>query len=178
MKKNLVDIPREKMFKGVSLCKENIQIFLDTAETLINSENLDQGAINIEFAIEEFGKVLKLKDEFVKGSNPIQVPCEVFRSHKGKSERAWKKGDIDTLDVSYRMISEGGFGINDDGKQGFSRAFSQVVNISHHIRLCCAFVDFDKNENEWFLGYPQLSKNRMKDLIKHIRQKINTVTFN
>jgi len=166
------DIPREKILKGFNLCKKNIHIFLDTAEILINSEYLNHGAINIEFAIEEFGKLLMLKDEYVKGSDPIRISNQLFLSHKNKSERAWKQGDIDTLDIGYKMISEGGFGRSDDGKQGFSRAFSQVINISHFIRLECAFVDFDENEKEWFLGHSQLSKERMVNLINHIKEKI------
>ncbi len=165
------------MQKGINLCKENICVFLETADILVNTGNLNHAAINIEFAIEEFGKSLMLKDEFAKGSDPVQVSDNVFSNHVGKSERAWKNGDADALDSSYRMISEGGFERSDNGKQGFSRGFSQAINISHFIRMECAFVDFDKNEREWFVGHPQLSKKRIQNLIEHIRQKTRNINL-
>ena len=169
-------IPREKMQQGIKLCKENIHVFLETAEKLVDSGNLNHAAINIEFAIEEFGKILMLKDEFAFGSNPVQLPSN-FRNHKGKSERAWKTSDSDALEISYKMISDGGFERSDNGKQGFSRAFQQVINISHFIRMECAFVDFDENEKEWFVGHSQISKNRLQNLIEHMREKVGKVVL-
>lgn len=172
-----LEIPRKKMQNGINLCKENIRIFLETAEKLVESGNLNHAAINIEFAIEEFGKILLLKDEFAKGSDPVQVPRNLVTTHIGKSERAWKTGDADTLDISYKMISEGGFERSDNGKQGYSRGYSQVINISHFIRLECAFVDFDENAKEWFLGHSQLANDRMQNLIEHIRQKTVSIAL-
>lgn len=87
------EIPRTKIQEGVDLCKRNIFVFLDTAESLLESGNSNQAAINVEFAIEEFGKILMLRDEYGKGTDPVQVPDNVFTSHKQKSERAWKIGD-------------------------------------------------------------------------------------
>jgi AbiV family abortive infection protein len=171
------EIPRAKMQDGINLCKENIFAFLETAEKLANFGNLNHAAINIEFAIEEFGKILMLKDEFAKGDDQVQVSNNVFKYHPTKSKRAWKEADADALDVSYRMISEGGFERSENGKQGFPRAFSQVIYISHYIRLECAFVDFDENEKDWFLGHPQLVKNRIQELIEHIRQKTANIVL-
>lgn len=173
----ILDIPRGKMQDGVNLCKKNIGVFLVTAENLVDSHNLNHAAIIVEFAIEEFGKILMLKDEFVKGSNPVQVPHNVLTNHIGKSERAWKTGDGDALDIRFKMISDGGFERSDNGKKGYSRGYSQVINISHFIRLECAFVDFDENVKEWFVGHPQLSKNRLQNLIEHIKKKVGKVVL-
>ncbi|MGA2682980.1 MAG: AbiV family abortive infection protein [Candidatus Bathyarchaeia archaeon] len=100
------EIPKLKVQAGIDLCKKNVYVFLETAEILIKSGNLNHAAINLEFGIEEYGKILMLKDEFAKSADPMQVQERVFRSHKNKSERAWRIGDPDSLDVKYKMISE------------------------------------------------------------------------
>lgn len=171
-KKKETEIPRAKIQEGVSLCKKNISLFLDTAERLIESDNLNHAAINVEFAIEEFGKTLMLKDEYGKGTDPVQVPDGVFTSHKHKPERAWKIGDPDALDPQYKMISNGGF-----ERQGFSRFFEQAIDLSHEIRLECAFVDFDKTEKDWFLGHGNIAKKRLISLLEHIREKTSRITL-
>lgn len=171
------EIPISKIQEGIDLCKGNIGSFLDTAENLIKHDNLNHAAINLEFGIEEFGKILMLKDEYVKGTDPVRVPDNVFRNHKNKSERAWKTNDAEALDANFKMISEGGFDRSEDGKQGFSRAFEQVILITHFIRMECAFVDFDENEKDWFLGHGQLVKDRMQALLEHIREKTSNVTL-
>jgi AbiV family abortive infection protein len=171
------EIPKSRVHDGVDLCKKNIFIFLETAETLIKSGNLNHAAINLGFGVEEYGKILMLKDEFAKSTDPMQVPETVFKNHKNKSERAWKTGDPDSLDINYKMISEGGFERSDDGKQGFSRAFSQAIFITHFIRMECAFVDFDETEKDWFLGHSQLVKERMQSLLDHLKAKTNNVSL-
>jgi AbiV family abortive infection protein len=133
-KKKDREIPRAKIQEGVNLCKKNIFSFLNTAESLLESDNLNHAAINVEFAIEEFGKILILKDEYGKGTDPVQVPDDVFTSPKHKPERAWKIGDPYALDSKYKMISNGGFERNDNGKQGFSRGFSQQHTRLHAVR--------------------------------------------
>lgn len=169
------EIPKSKLQYGIDLCKKNIFIFIETAGTLIKSGNLNHSAINLEYGVEEYGKILMLKDEFAKPADPMQVPDTVFRSHKNKSERAWRIGDPDALDIKYKMISEGGFQRSDDGKQGFSRAFEQAIFINHFIRMECAFVDFDENEKDWFLGHSQLVRERIQLLLEHLTEKTNNV---
>lgn len=176
-KKNCREIPRAKIQQGVDLCKKNIFVFLSTAEILLKSDNLGHAAMNVEFAIEEFGKALMLKDEYEKRTDPVQVADSVFRSHHRKSERAWKSGDPSALDSKFKMISDGGFERSDDGKQGFSRAFTQVINITHYIRLECAFVDYDNSENDWFLGHVEITKERLRNLLEHIREKTTNLAL-
>jgi hypothetical protein len=169
------EIPRAKIQQGIELCKKNIFAFLETTKCLISSNNLNHAAINLEFAIEEFGKILFLKDEYAKQVDPIQVPNIVFTSHKNKSKRAWRIDDVDALDSDYKMISEGGFERSDDGREGFSRFFEQVIYITHFIRLECAFVDFDVTEREWFLGHPQIVGERIQKLVEHLSEKTEKI---
>lgn len=157
--------------------QKSIFAFLSTAEILLKSDNLDHVAIIVEFAIEEFGKALMLKDEYEKRTDPVQVADSVFTSHHRKSERAWKSGAPSALDSKFRMISDGGFERSDDGKQGFSRAFEQVINISHYIRLECAFVDYDDTENDWFLGHVEIAKERLRGLLEHVREKTTNLAL-
>lgn len=75
------------------------------------------------------------------------------------------------------MISNGGFERSDNGEQGFSRAFSQVINITHYIRLECAFVDYDKNDNWWVLGHTEITRERLQSLLEHVREKTTSIPF-
>jgi hypothetical protein len=138
---------------------------------------LNHAVIYAEFAIEEFGKILMLRDEYGKGSDPVQVPDKVFTSHRGKPERAWKRGDSCALDSKYKMISKGGFQRSPDRKCGFSRGFSQVIDISHYIRLECAFVDYSVEEKLWFVGHLKIVKDRLQELLNHIRIKTTNLAL-
>jgi AbiV family abortive infection protein len=176
-KKEYREIPRAKIQEGIDLCKMNIFVFLNTAKGLLKADNLNHAAINAEFAIEEFAKILMLKDEYEKGSDPVQVPNNIFTDHKKKSKRAWKSDDPYALNPKYKMVSNGGFERSDNGKQGFTRGFSQVINISHYIRCECAFVDYDENDDRWYVGHEEIVKERLQNLIEHVREKTTSVAL-
>ncbi|MEJ2271447.1 MAG: AbiV family abortive infection protein [Candidatus Bathyarchaeota archaeon] len=165
MKNNYYEIPKSEFEDGIKKIKKNILNFLDSAEILLNSNKKDHASILTEFAIEELGKILMLKDEYDNLSNSIKIPKSVFRTHKGKSERAWQ-----FLNQSYRMISNGGFERSDDGSIGFERGFEQVTFASHNTRLECAFVDFE-NSKRWYVGR-NIDSTKLKEQIKHIQEKI------
>lgn len=164
-------IQRNKIQQGIDLCKENIFAFLETAQSLLDTNNLNHATISAEFAIEEFGKILMIRDACKSGSDPVQVPNQVFTSHEDKSDRAWRKNDLYALDPRYKMISKGGFERSDNGKQGFSRSFTQAINITHDIRKECAFVDYCEDEGLWYLGHPEIDEVKLQNLIDHVKEK-------
>jgi hypothetical protein len=136
---------------------------------------LNHSAINVEFAIEEFAKILMLRDAYITDSDPVQVPNHVFSNHQKKSERAWKEDDPHALNSHYKMISGGGFERSDNGKVGFSRGFEQVIYISHYIRCECAFVDFD--DGQWYVGHTNIEKVRLQSLIAHIKERTSNISL-
>jgi AbiV family abortive infection protein len=164
------EIPRAKFDEGINKIKMNVMNYLDSAEGLLMT-NKDHTAIFTEIAIEELGKILMLKDEYENNySDIIEVPESIFRTHRGKSDRAWK-----FLNQDYKMISRGGFERSDDGKMGFERGFKQVTFASHNTRLECAFVDFESS-NEWYVGR-NIDPVKLKEQIDHIREKALSITI-
>ena len=165
MSRKTTEIPKAKFAEGINKIKMNITSFLDSAEDVLKSNKADHAAIFTEFAIEELGKMLMLKDEYENSSSDtINVPKSIFRTHKGKSDRAWQ-----FLDQDFKMISKGGFERSDDGNIGFERGFEQVTFASHHTRLECAFVDFESS-NRWYVGR-NIDPAKLKEQIDHIREK-------
>lgn len=169
------EIPRAKIDTGIDLCKKNIEVFLDTAQILLKNGNLNHAAINVEFAIEEYAKILMIKDAYKANSDPVKVDMNAFRHHLKKSERAWKANNSDALELQYKMISEGGFERSDNGKIGFSRGYAQAIYISHYIRCECAFVDFD--DGQWHVGHSKITKERLQNLIDHVNEKTKGISL-
>jgi hypothetical protein len=64
----------------------------------------------VEFAVEEFGKIVMHKGQLAANTtHKVVIPENVFKSHKQKNEEAWT-----VLDPTYRTVyDEGGF--DDEG---------------------------------------------------------------
>lgn len=113
----------------------------------------------MQLAIEEFGKIVMLKDAFESSSTEfISVNNYVFTSHKLKTERAFS-----ILNPELREIHTGGFG------KGFFRGFDISTEVNHKTRLDCAFVDFI--ENSWFLGRI-VDREKLEALIRNIEDNL------
>lgn len=174
-------IPRAKIQDGIDLCKKNIFDFLTGAESLLSANNLNYATVSVEFAIEEFAKILVLIDEQRKGFDPVEVPIWVFADHVRKSQRAWDISDPNALDSSYKMISNCGFEriykkYCRDKTTGFSLGYELSIDMTHDVRLECIFVTFDEQSNQWFLGHENISKERIQKLIEHVRHKTAILT--
>lgn len=171
-RKEYKEIPRAKMQEGIALCKKNIRDFLNSADVLVKDGKLDHATICAEFAVEELGKILMLRDEYRKNLiDAFEVPMTVFTNHKGKVDRAWQY-----LDPKYRMISKGGFERREDGKLGFDRGFEQVTYASHKTRLECAFVDFYESSNQWYVGR-NIDPTKLHEQIEHVREKTANIAL-
>lgn len=159
-------IPKCKMQEGIDLCKKNISEFLEDARLLVEAGRLQHALVSVEFAKEEFGKIVMLREASVRDkSDFVTVGRGTFKSHKGKNKKAWT-----ILDPSFRIVFSGDFSEEDFEEEDF------VVDttISHYTRLQCAFVAFDESSNEWHIGR-DIDKDLLVDLIEHIQQKLSEV---
>jgi AbiV family abortive infection protein len=156
-------IPKAKIQLGIERCKTNINDFLKDALLILDDKRLNHAYVLVEFAIEELGKALFLKDALASGSDPVLVDDRVFRSHWSKDEKAWT-----FLDQRYKTIFEGDF----DSQDFDYRDFVTETTASHETRLHCAFVDY--YEDEWFLGR-DINEELLLALINHIEAKVATI---
>ena len=158
-------IPRKLMQKGIDLCKANIADFLNDAKLIMAEGRMNHAYIMVEFAIEEIGKIVMIKEAFDQDPHdPFRVKGEVFGTHRGKSEKAWE-----VLDPKFRLIFDEGR----TAKGLFVRGMWQNqedVEANHKTRCECAFVDF-VGESIWIVG-TDIKKNLLENLINHIEEKL------
>lgn len=159
-------IPRSKFQEGIELCKKNILNFLQSARGIINEGRLNHAYVNVQFAVEELGKIIMLKEALRKSTHdPILVNEEVFTNHKGKSEKAWT-----FLDPKFKTIYKGGF-----SEENFAFiGFETNTKARHETRLNCAFVDFDESSCNWHVGR-DIDESLLINMINHIESKIGKV---
>jgi AbiV family abortive infection protein len=151
-------IPRKLMQNGIDLCKQNIYDFLNDARSIVAQGRLNHAYILVEFAIEEFGKIVMLKEALKSGiGDLVAVNEDVFTKHNQKSEKAWT-----VLDSKYRTIFDEGCWEEGVWERG---VFQQNTEASHKTRCECAFVDF--TGSQWILGQ-DIKKDLLQDLIAHI----------
>lgn len=115
----------------------------------------------MQFAIEELGKILMLRKAFKDSKDdPLLVEESIFKSHKGKSDIAWK-----FLDPKLKAIYDEG----DFDDEDFHPAYYYTdTKASHETRLNCAFVDwFDT----WHIGR-SIKEHLLIRLIEHVEQML------
>jgi AbiV family abortive infection protein len=159
------EILRGKMQEGIDLCKKNAMDFLNDAKLIVAEKRLNHAYVLVEFAIEEFGKAAILSNQLRSStSDPIPIPEQIFKSHKGKAEKAWT-----ILDRKFKTIyGHGGF---DD--VGFDyTGFQTDTKARHETRLHCAFVDCEYGN--WYLGR-NIDVNLLNDLITHIEARLSRI---
>ena len=158
-------IPRKIFQDGIDLCKRNIRDFLTDAQLIIAQGRLNHAYIMVEFAIEELGKIVMLKEAFSSDLNdPVTVEGDVFGTHKGKSEKAWT-----VLDINCRTIFDEGLF---DHELFDPDLFDTDTLASHKTRLNCAFVDF--KGDCWTLG-ERIKQELLEKLINHINEAIRKI---
>ena len=168
MAKNRKDlyVPRTKLQEGIDKCKRNISDFLSEAELLMSENRLNHAVVMVEFGIEEFGKILMLKDAFALDlSDPFKVEGENFYNHTRKSKRAWA-----FLNPEFKQLYDEGICL---AGTLFERGIAiENIEASHTTRCECAFVDF--SANSWLLGW-NIKAELLQNQINHIRESLPKV---
>ena len=156
------------MQDGIDLCKRNIADFLADAKLIIAENRLCHALISVEFAIEELGKVLALRDAIKQNlKDAVKVEAWVFGgrdSHHLKSERVWG-----FLDPKHKTVFDEGVWDDEIWQHGM---WLTNTKISHETRCDCAFVAFIGGK--WLLGR-DIKQERLVKLISHIEERLPEV---
>lgn len=158
-----IEIPVSQVAQGIELCKQNITDFLEDARNIMDKGKLYHAYVSFEFALEEFGKIVMLKEALASSSanGKILASNQIFTNHKGKCQKA-----IEKLGPEFKSIYHGDwFLAMIIGMWPLS--FGGTV-VSHQTRLNCAFVDY-KN-NAWAIG-AQIDQAKFTRLINELDQK-------
>ena len=162
-------VPRPLMQKGIEKCKENIIDYLLDAKLISKTGRLHHAIISLEFALEEFGKILLLKETMNNDKkDPVEINGKEFCSHNGKVERALK-----VLDPSrkFRVMFSGYF-LRNYFAGFFPLGYGGETVIGDKLRLDCAFVDFVNND--WTIGCV-INQDYFQELVNLIEQELLNV---
>ncbi len=159
-------VQRKQFQEGIDLCKTNVANYHDETETLLSKGQVAHGLIFVEFAIEEFGKLMVIEKAFNKNTNdPFRIKSDDFYSHETKSKLAWQK-----LDTKYKILFDEGFCLPNDF---FERGCVVECTLADpECRLRTAFVDYCSSQ--WLLETNVKSKY-LADLVGEIRVKIKNI---
>ena len=151
-------IPKSTFPVGLQLCKENISDFLNDARNILTNGKPYHAYISFEFALEEFGKIIMLKEALSEPNNTTinaQVDEIVFTSHRDKCNKA-----IAVLGKEFESLYNG---IWAKGVWAPNIWGEAEVAIGHNTRLKCAFVDFINND--WCIGDKAITHHNLMALV-------------
>lgn len=160
-------VPRSLMQKGIEKCKENIADYLLDARLIAKTGRLSHAVISLEFALEEFGKILLLEETLKNNKGDfLEINGYEFCDHIKKVERALK-----VLDPTrkFRVLFPGWFPRNYFPSGSFPSGYWGETIIGDKVRLSCAFVDFINGD--WVLG-KIINSDYFEELVTLIEQKL------
>lgn len=156
-----VKIPSEKIAEGIKVSLEKTEEHLTGAEVLIENKNINNAVVLVEFAIEEFGRAVALREKLQERSEDVET--YLFTNHAYKYDKAWS-----VLPIEMKTIYEGSFGPLDFHSD---EPNTRRETISPRTRLDATFVNYDKVTNEWRKGI-QADPERLASIITKIREEI------
>jgi AbiV family abortive infection protein len=159
-KPNSIEIAVNQVPEGITLCKQNILDFLDDARNIIEKGKLHHAYVSFEFALEEFGKIVMLKEALAVSNNGKISLDKHFRDHIGKSEKA-----IERLGPDFKSVYKMHWFLAQC--LGVWPLFFGTAT-GHQTRLNCAFVNY-KN-NKWTIG-ATIDKDKFIHLINELERR-------
>ena len=150
------DDMREGITRSLKKCEEHLR----GAEVLTSNGCLNAAVVLVEFALEEFGRAIELRDRLNAGST--QVELRLFRDHDLKYDKAWT-----ILNQDLKKIYEGTFDPAIFDPHIFD---TQAETISPRTRLDAAFVNY---VNGTWIDTVRADRGNLERLIEGIREEIN-----
>jgi len=156
-----VKISSEKIAEGIKVSLDKTEEYLTGALVLIENKNIDNAVALVEFAIEEFGRAVALREKLQERTEDVET--DLFTNHAYKYDKAWS-----VLPIEMKTIYEGSFSPLD-----FHPAESDAGReaISPRTRLDATFVNYDKVTQEWKKGI-QADPEKLASIISKIREEI------
>ncbi len=162
------DIPKSRLQDGINRCKENVTDFLLDVRLIADAGRFDHAIISLEFALEEFGKALLLKEALKNKSDPVTINGVEFCNHDKKAKKALEI--IDPAHI-FRVLFGGYFPPEYFGNY-FTEGYWGGTTINNDLRLSCAFVDFI--ENNW-TKKRSINPTSFLNLVEIIEQEIKLI---
>ena len=158
----MVKISSEKIREGIEHSLKKSSEHLQGAEALIAINSLNDAVALTEFAIEEFGRAVALREKLETGSN--ELDRDLRKNHDYKYDKAWT-----ILPEELKIIYEQNWYWEGwwDNWWGAPRK----DKISHEARLNAVFVNYVKGE--WKTGI-KVDNRKLEILIRRIREYIES----
>ena len=153
--------------QGLRLCRENALSFLESAKILVNEDKINHAVILFQFAKEEAGKLAWLLTLYEELTEIIQVPGELFSTHKDKSKKSEDFFGIES------WVIKPGF----DKRYFDCRYFESAIESDHDTRLKCAFVGYNDQSKIWIKPGIEADKETFLATIDRVREKLNGLSF-
>lgn len=162
-------VPKALMPKGIEKCRENAINYLEDARLIAKTGRLNHAVISLQFALEEFGKLLLIQESLNNATtDPIEINGKDFCDHNAKAEKALKLVDPSS---KFRILVEGWFG--DWFSVGyFPLGYWGERAINNKLRLDCAFVDF---VNGNWLSDRLINPKNFQRLVDAVEQELRKV---
>ena len=139
------NILKSQIPHGIELCKQNIADFMDDTRIIMKKGKINHAYISFEFALEEFGKIIMLKEA---PTNPITkdkvVMSNNFFKHNKKCEIA-----IEKLGNEFKSVYDMNWFLREE--LGLYPLWFGTKT-SHKTRTECAFVGY--RNDEFVIGKP------------------------
>lgn len=170
-KSSKIEISEEKWIEAKHIIKNGIQKKLSAAKKNIEIDKEIAAGIYI-YALEEFGKLLLLKESQSVDGKYIIIYRDEFVYHNAKFSKA------------FDYLQNNGFSecivLNDDGSftpDSYSwKSYTIGLLAQTEARLGIFYVDFTKSENDKYdiMKIPKVDENKLKVAINKLEEVINT----
>jgi hypothetical protein len=165
-------IPKTKLEEGITISLKRASKHLDGAEVLISNDLPDDAVALVEFAIEEFGRAVYLRERLEKGLDSIEKAIERDHLHKYNKAFSVLPAELKTIwkDTLFGYFPKGYWPENyfPEGYWG-----EKVIKekISPSTRLNAIFPYFDENSQSWHDGI-NVDGNKLLKIIEVLRENI------
>ena len=168
-----VKIPLEKIQEGIGISLRKCEEHLSGAEVLIEKDFINDAVALIEFAIEEFGRAVYLRERLQMGSGTIEESLET--SHQLKYDKAFSvlPKELKTIweGFSYFPKEYWGGGYWGEGYWG-----GRKETISPRTRPNAIFTHFDETTQTWQSGI-RADEEILRYIIDTLRGYIKNFKF-
>jgi len=160
---NSIRIPSDKVVEGIREVVSNAYRYIRDSRLLLKDGSVEHAVVCAIFAAEELAKASMLSKQLGEHEGESFIEVTGFYSHASKLQEA-KRLLGDALIIDSSRLGRARFPI---------RLGVADLEISHPIRLLCAFVDFENGE--WKIGTDYNLGMLEFDLLRGIEEKLSDI---
>lgn len=159
-----IRITSEKVVEGIGKILTNAYRYVKDSKLLLKDGSIEHAVVCAVFAAEELAKASMLSRQLEEHEGEPFIEVAGFLDHPYKLREAKRLlGDALIIETSRIGLIRIPF-----------RVGAPDVEVSHPIRLLCAFVDFE--DGEWKFG-TDYNPYMLLDLLKGIEEKLNSIAI-